>query len=472
MNHRSPRSVLQLAIAMLLTLTCCASSVEGEHRAALLISVAGENDQTTSKAVKTVGAAFEQLGVRCEKQQNPDNEKALRNLTEDFANRTPTAGTAIVYFHGPTVEVKQSGKVDLMLIAADEKNDRGYRLSHLLAALSERGGSQLNIVLLDSSTSIPADFLPPPHCLLAQVDSKSLIDGLSESKDWSSAIQKAASSVVSSMEEGVQLDRQADAVVSPPESFSLGEKPGDEWVDASGAVFAWCPAGRFVKGSPPHEAGRFADETQQEIVIEHGFWISKYEMTLSENLRNHPRKTIAADKNHPLTMVNHDDIMRMTTKTMTEKAQERSALPKGWRYCLPTADQWEYAARAGSKTAYSFGDDLAALPKHANFADRTYFETGDIFSQRSHRVLDDGVAYLARVGSYRPNPWGLHDVHGNVAEWCVGGAIRGGSWTSTPEYCRSAMSQVFSSRNEQNFIGYRIVIARIPDESNTKNGEN
>jgi formylglycine-generating enzyme required for sulfatase activity len=195
-------------------------------------------------------------------------------------------------------------------------------------------------------------------------------------------------------------------------------------------------------------------------VIEDGFWIGKYELTLSQNLRSHPRSTIATHKNHPLTMINHDDARSMTTRTLSENERKAGRLPKDWEYSLPSEDQWEYAARAGTQTRFYFGNDLRQLPRHANFGDKSYYDSKVVYSNAAHRSLDDGNVRLAIVGSYQSNPWGLYDVYGNVAEWCINNAIRGGSWVSVAENCRSSYRDSFSSRNEQNFIGYRLVIQR------------
>lgn len=159
-------------------------------------------------------------------------------------------------------------------------------------------------------------------------------------------------------------------------------------------------------------------------------------------------------------MINHDDAKRMTTRTLSEDERKNGCLPSDWEYSLPTEEQWEYAARSGTTTRCYLGDDLQQLPQHANFGDKSFYESKAIYSNPAHRTLDDGSVRQSIVGSYQPNPWGLYDVYGNAAEWCINTAIRGGSWVSVAENCRSAYRDSFSSRNEQNFIGYRLVIQR------------
>lgn len=132
----------------------------------------------------------------------------------------------------------------------------------------------------------------------------------------------------------------------------------------------------------------------------------------------------------------------------------------GTPFRLPTEAEWEYAARAGTTTDYSFGDDPAELPEHGNCL--------------SSELPGDGFERVAPVGSFAPNPWGLYDVHGNVWEWVATpfgpypGAtpegppeegrmvIRGGSFEAAPEHCRSADRNSAPPTARWQRIGFRL----------------
>jgi formylglycine-generating enzyme required for sulfatase activity len=139
-------------------------------------------------------------------------------------------------------------------------------------------------------------------------------------------------------------------------------------------------------------------------------------------------------------------------------------LPAGWKWALPTEAQWEYACRAGTTTVFSFGDSLSS--REANF-------NGDY----PYGGASEGP-YLEKtvgVGSYAANAWGLHDMHGNVWEWCAdwydktltGGAdpdgpntgvyrvIRGGSWGNYAANCRAASRNRNDPGHRSNYLGFR-----------------
>jgi len=159
--------------------------------------------------------------------------------------------------------------------------------------------------------------------------------------------------------------------------------------------------------------------------------------------------------------------------TWTEAAEfcERLAQTTGRTVRLPTEAEWEYACRAGTKTRYSFGDNDADMYQYGNYADRTCTKP---FGGPKDEAHSDGHEQTAPVGSFKPNPWGLYDMHGNVWEWCAdrgadsydpGAAaaentrgLRGGCWNRPAAACRSA----YRNRNAMDFrgqnIGFRVVV--------------
>ncbi len=151
----------------------------------------------------------------------------------------------------------------------------------------------------------------------------------------------------------------------------------------------------------------------------------------------------------------------------------------GKKYRFATEAEWEYAARGGTETIRFWGDDPDQACKYANVADQTKWPDGSVFSVKSE--CNDGYFYPAPVGRYRPNPFGLYDMLGNVWEWTndrfdssyysqsprsnpqgplTAGSnrvIRGGGWSSNPTLVRAALRGWGGAANRNDDLGFRLV---------------
>ena len=186
----------------------------------------------------------------------------------------------------------------------------------------------------------------------------------------------------------------------------IGQTPGREatFTLPGGATMemVWIEPGTFTMGSPENEPDRESDEgPQHEVTISRGFHLGKVEITQRQwesVIGTRPwagQDLVQENPNHPAVYISWDDVQAFVAKL---NADAGSTV-----YRLPTEAEWEYACRAGTTTRWSFGDDESRLGEYAWYYDNTY---------------PVGEKYAHAVGTKRPNPWGLHDMHGNVWEWC------------------------------------------------------
>jgi formylglycine-generating enzyme required for sulfatase activity len=276
------------------------------------------------------------------------------------------------------------------------------------------------------------------------------------------------------------------------------------------------PGGTYLMGSPPTEKGHQPDESPQHPVTVKPFWMAKleipwdvYDIYWENRPKGPPPRPDISKKPEKLPDAITSPTPPYTDPTFGYGREGHPAIgmtyhaamefcrwlskKTGKQYRLPTEGEWEWACRAGTTTAYSFGDDPAKLGEYA------WFEGNS--EEMPHKI-----------GKKQPNPWGLYDMHGNVAEWCIDQyrkdfystaskekavllpvsmpgdtrypyVARGGSWIDPPEKLRSAARRHSSKewlkldpQNPQSiwwmtsadFVGFR-VICPVEDEPRLAN---
>ena len=231
----------------------------------------------------------------------------------------------------------------------------------------------------------------------------------------------------------------------------------------------------FVKVTPGK--GRYPKhDTLQE------FWIAKYEVP-----QNLWASVMAANPSRwkgPRNSVERMSFPEAQAfcKKATQQMRAAKLISEKQEVRLPFEDEWEYAARAGTKTAYSFGDDVEQLDEYA-------------WSTRNAAGNDPAV------GALKPNPWGLYDVHGYLREWCLIrpddatatkrqakpdpndmkksgkekrrklAVVRGGSWKDTADKLESSARLLINQTDRDDAVGFRCVLARVESEKSPKSPE-
>ncbi len=273
----------------------------------------------------------------------------------------------------------------------------------------------------------------------------------------------------------IQIPTTAGWVVREGNEWQKKEKPirvsgyHEKLAENIAITMIQIPAGEFQMGSPEQEADRQSDEGPQHQVKLRSFFMGQTPVTQAQwqvvagwptqqlELKDQP--SIFQGANRPVEQVSWQEAVEFC---------RRLSVRTGREYSLPSEAQWEYACRAGTTTAFSFGETLT--PELANYNGNNNYASGPkgVYRQQT-----------TSVQSFPANGWVLHDMHGNVREWCLdpwhgsyegapadgsawtagGGAskvLRGGSWGSLPGGCRSACRDGYHPGIRINVVGFRV----------------
>jgi formylglycine-generating enzyme required for sulfatase activity len=282
-----------------------------------------------------------------------------------------------------------------------------------------------------------------------------------------------------------------------------------EFTNRLGIKLVLIPPGGFLMGSPKDEPGHGSggfDETQHEVTLTQPFYLGQHEVTVGQFRRfveatkhvtdgekrggghAHDDKAVWQHRpgtqwrkpgyasplelkdEHPVVHVSHDD------STAFCRWLQKAADADGIIYDLPTEAQWEWACRAGSGDRFSWGPDEDRSGKVANVGDGSLKRVHPDWP-RQVMPMDDGHAFIAPVGSYRANAFGLHDMLGNVWEFCStrsgpfakkaitdpgdldpkrGFAVRGGGWSNVAGDCRCATRNADPPNFCHSNLGFRV----------------
>jgi formylglycine-generating enzyme required for sulfatase activity len=224
--------------------------------------------------------------------------------------------------------------------------------------------------------------------------------------------------------------------------------------------FVRIPAGTFEMGSPENEKGRFSNETLHKVTLTQDFYMQTTEVTQGQwkaVMGQNPSHFKNCGDNCPVEQVSWNDVQAFIKRL--------NVISKGQQYRLPTEAEWEYAARAGSKTAFANGDIQALHCDYDPNLDKMGWYCGN--SSKTQPVAQK-----------QANQWHIYDMHGNVWEWCsdyfgkypsehltnpkgpetgASRVVRGGSWIYHARSCRSAYRNWFAPDSRYRSLGFRLV---------------
>jgi formylglycine-generating enzyme required for sulfatase activity len=287
------------------------------------------------------------------------------------------------------------------------------------------------------------------------------------SQELAEAERKKEAALAALREQQAEAERLLKQKITQPAQPTPSDPPqGKDFTEdlgnGVGLEMVAIPAGEFMMGSPKDEADRSDYESPHHKVLVSAFWMGKFPVTQAQYqavMGNNPSRFAENGANRPVENVSWHDAVAFC---------ERLSQKTGRAYRLPSEAEWEYACRAGTTTPFYFGmsisRDLVNCKRNLGMA-----------------LIGLFAGETTKVGSFPANAFGLHDMHGNVEEWCqdvwhdsyegaptngsvwaVGGnqdsrrVRRGGSWDYSPRNCRSAFRYYSNADSRYNSFGFRV----------------
>jgi sulfatase modifying factor 1 len=248
-------------------------------------------------------------------------------------------------------------------------------------------------------------------------------------------------------------------LASNVQTHAQPKAPPKNFTNSIGMKFVWIPPGTFMMGSPKVEKQRRDNEIPHKVTLTKGFYMGVFTVTQeqwTEVMDNTPSK-FQGEKNLPVENVSWNDCQKFI-----KELRGKDKKP----YRLPTEAEWEYACRAGTTTPFHFGKTI--------FTDQVNYDGWYTYGNDKKGVLREKTT---PVGSFPANAWGLHDMHGNVSQWCQDWyaeypqkdlvdplgpnagrhrVLRGGAWINLPVDCRSAKRGCREPEHHWSNFGFRL----------------
>jgi formylglycine-generating enzyme required for sulfatase activity len=463
-------------------------------------------------------------------------QKEMKREIQLFGQNLLKGGVGLFYYAGHGMQVNGRNYLIPVGAAIEHEKQVEYEAVDAGALLSEmdHARNRLNIVILDACRDNPfarsfrsgaqglATMNAPTGTLIAYATSPGAVanDGQGENGLYTGElirvmrspglkiedVFKGARSAVREATQGRQIPWESSSLegdfyfklpqsqpaqqaavekpaVAPMPQLSRGEAPARAfkvWKEpATGMEFVWVPAGCYLMGSPHDEKGRDSDESPVHEICLDGFWMAKTEVTNGQfkkfrpehNSLNYEGHSLNGD-NQPAILVTWLDAVNFAHWLQTQNGTQ-------YKFRLPSEAEWEYAARAGTEDSTYWGDDPRRACTYENVADET---ANRLWAWEEVYACDDGYAAAAPVASFLPNAFGLHDMLGNVREWCEdvyavdtyihhdrktprftdesGGTdrvIRGGHWHGGNRAVRSADRASGAPMSTEDNLGFRLV---------------